>query len=129
MARMLSITRDRTPAPSPGVRKKTLEGNSKFKIGPLSLSVLTICLIGFLALFYIIGTSLTSNKGFEVYKLEQKADQLKHENKALKIKASELRSLDHLESSLDQKKDVFVPVKQVSAIQILPEEVAVIRSR
>lgn len=126
MARMLSVTREKISRPGPGVRKKTLPGASKFKFGPLSLSVITICLIGFLALFYIIGTSLTSNKGFEVYKLEQKAEQLKHENKSLEIKASKLRSLEHLESSLNKGDDVFIPVRAVSAVKITPEEVAVI---
>ncbi len=121
MARILSITR--TNSLDPGRRKKTLQNS--FQIGPLSLSVMTICLIGFLALFYIIGTSMTSSKGFEAYQLEQQADELIEQNKALEIEASKLRAIDHLETSLNDSEEVFVPVTKVTTVRLPSKEVAV----
>jgi len=91
----------------------------------MTLSIMTIGLIGFLTLFYIIGTSLTSNKGFKVYQLEQKVDELKGKNENLEIEASKLRAIEKLESSLKKEDSQFVPVTKVSSIVIPNEEVAV----
>src|SRR3990172_6830964 len=114
MARLLSITRN---APlDPSLRKR--EVTEPLKIGPLTLSVLTIGLVGFLTLFYIIETSMTASEGFKIHQYEQRINELNEKNQQLEVEASKLRALDHLEKKLDKSSVQFVPVTQVSTLKL-----------
>jgi hypothetical protein len=121
MARLLSITRSETLDPT--VRKRTIQ--MPFRIGPMTLSILTIILIGFLSLFFIISTTTTSAQGFQLHSLEQRALDLREQNQRLEVEASKLRALDKLEQTLKDNKTTFVPVSKVSTIRLPEEAVAV----
>ncbi len=114
MARLLSITRS-TPLDTK-LRKRDL--TAPLKLGPLSLGVLTVGLVGFLTLFYIIETSMTSSEGFKIHTYEQQVNDLQDKNQQLEVEASKLRALDHLEEKLDKSTLQFVPVTQVSTVKL-----------
>lgn len=114
MARILSISRS---APLDNyARKRDIKTPAKF--GPMTLSVLTIGLVGFLTLFYIIETSMTSSEGFKIHQFEQRINELQDKNQQLETEASKLRALDHLENKLDKSSQQFVPVTQVTSIKL-----------
>jgi hypothetical protein len=121
MARLLSITRSSSLQPT--VRKRTF--GVPLKIGPVSLSIMTIGMIGFLALFYIIETSITSSEGFKVHQLEERTQELRDENQKLEVEASKLRALDRLEESLKTSDTQFVPVTKVTTVRLPEDAVAV----
>lgn len=120
MARMLSITRSDNGSLG---RKRTLK--TPFRLGPVTLSVMTIILVGFLALFFIISTTSTSAEGFELHQMEDRIVELRENNQKLEVELSKLRSLDHLEQSLNESHLNFIPVGQVTAIRLPEDAVAV----
>jgi|GEM_PF-2061288 len=129
MSRLLSITR--TGATSlEGSAGRTARATrqrgitSPFKLGPVTLTILTVAFVGLLALFFIMSTTSTSAEGFELHSLEQRADELSEQNEQLEVDLSKLRSLDRLEKSIDESHLNFVPVTKVSSIRISDEALA-----
>lgn len=122
MARLLSITR--SASLEPNVRKRTMSG-SGFKIGPMTLSIVTIGLIGFMTLFYVVQASVGANESFQVHTLEQQSSDLKDQNRQLEVEASKLRSLDGLEKNLKSDQSSFVPARPVASITLPTDDVAV----
>lgn len=120
MARMLSITRS---GEGSGARKRGIDQSMKF--GPITLSIMTIALVGFLALFFIVSTTSTSAEGFELHQLEERADKLEDQNQTLEVELSKLQSLDHLEKSIEDSHINFVPVTKVTTIRLTDDSVAV----
>jgi hypothetical protein len=120
MARLLSITRSGSTTTTN--RKRGL--HVPFKLGPVTLTVMTVGLVGLLALFFIMSTTATSAEGFDLHAKEQQADELKEQNEQLEVDLSKLRSIDRLENSLKESKLNFVPVTKVSTIRISDEALA-----
>jgi hypothetical protein len=118
---MLSITRSASLEPS--IRKRTT--TSGFRIGPMTLSVVTVGLIGFMTLFYVVQASVGASESFEIHQLEQQSADLKDDNRRLELEASKLRALDSLEANLKDQKSSFVPAHPVASVQLPPEDVAV----
>ena len=118
---MLSITRSASLEPS--VRKRTM--TSGFRIGPMTLSVVTVALIGFMTLFYVVQASVGASESFQIHQLEQKSSDLKDDNRKLELEASKLRALDNLESDLKDQHSSFVPAHPIASVQLPSDDVAV----
>ncbi|MFH0831142.1 MAG: hypothetical protein V1895_03725 [Parcubacteria group bacterium] len=125
MARLLSIARAGSSGPTG--RKRALV--VPFKLGPVTLTILTVALVGLLALFFIISTTSTSAEGFELHSLEQRADELHEQNQQLEVDLSKLRSLDRLEQRLNTGNLNFVPVTKVTTLRLPDGSVAVSQSK
>lgn len=121
MARLLSIARAGSAAPAG--RKRALA--MTMKLGPVTLTILTVALVGLLALFFIVSTTSTSAEGFELHSLEQRADELREQNQQLEVDLSKLRSLDRLEGQLKDSSLNFIPVSKVTTVRLPDDSVAV----
>jgi len=124
MARLLSISRGSTGHTKPTRSNRTRAFGNSIKLGPVTLTIMTVGLVGILALFFIVSTTATSAEGFELHSLEQQAKELRDENQRLEVDLSKLRSLDRLEKSIDESKLNFVPVTKVTSIRISDEALA-----
>jgi hypothetical protein len=124
MARMLSITR--SASLEPGIRKRNLSGGSNgFRVGPMTLSVVTVGLIGFMTLFYVVQASVGANESFQVHTLEQRSEELKDDNRRLEVEASKLRALDSLERELKDERSSYQTARPVASVQLPADDVAV----
>lgn len=72
------------------------------KAGPVTMTVILISLVCFLSLFFLTQIFQSSTKGYEITELEKKAKELKEQNKALEIKAAELRSFENIKNEADK---------------------------
>lgn len=126
MARMLSITR--SASLQPGIRKRSLGGGSGFRVGPLTLSVVTVGLIGFMTLFYVVQASVGADESFQVHTLELRSVELQNQNRRLEVEASKLRALDSLERDLKDQRSSYVPARPVASV-ILPGDDVAVQSR
>ncbi|MFO0705007.1 MAG: hypothetical protein U0517_03550 [Candidatus Andersenbacteria bacterium] len=125
MARLLSITRSGATGSGLGARAgRTRALRFPVKLGPVTLTIVTVGLVGILALFFIMSTSTTSAEGFDLHTKEQQADQLREQNEQLEVDLSKLRSIDRLENSLKDSQLNFVPVTKVSTIRLSDETLA-----
>ncbi len=125
MARLLSISRaGNTVEAGSGRASRQRSFKAPFKLGPVSLTILTVAFVGLLALFFIMSTTATSAEGFQLHSLEQHAQDLREQNEQLEVDLSKLRSIDHLEKSINDSHLNFVPVTHVSTIRITDEALA-----
>jgi len=124
---MLSITRSANL--QHGIRKRSLGGGgSGFRIGPLTLSVVTVALIGFMTLFYVVQASVGADESFQVHTLELRSEELQNQNRRLEVEASKLRALDSLERDLKDQRSSYVPARPVASV-ILPGDDVAVQSR
>lgn len=121
---MLSITR--SASLQPGIRKRSMGGSgSGFRVGPLTLSVVTVGLIGFMTLFYVVQASVGADESFQVHTLEQRSEELRNQNRRLEVEASKLRALDSLERDLKDERSSYVPARPVASVVLPGDDVAV----
>lgn len=80
-----------------GLRKRTIGRN--IKIGPLSLSFVTIIILAALSLFYLAQSAQSATKNYTVMNLEQKQSKLEDENKRLEVEAVRLQSLNEIKKT------------------------------
>lgn len=83
-----------------GRRKKAV--NLKLKRGPYTTAIVLVILICLLSLFFLAQVFQSSTKGYEISNLQQQAEELKEKNKALEIKAAELRSFDKIREAANK---------------------------
>lgn len=98
MSRLLTVTKSNDS--SLGKRKSTL--SYKLKTGPVTLTVVVICLVCLLSLFFLAQVFQSSTKGYEVTDLEKKIKELKEDNKSLEIKAAESRSFENIKNEAEK---------------------------
>jgi cell division protein FtsL len=99
---------------SVGRRNKIIPRN--LKAGPVTLTIVVITLVCLLSLLFLAQIFQSSTKGYEITDLERKVSELKEQNKALEIKAAELRSFENIKSEAEKlnmvRADKIVYVKQ-----------------
>lgn len=119
MARFFSITSSKNLRR--GARKKTIGGRG-FKIGPVSLCLITIILLCFLSLFYLAQANRIASRGYEIRELEEGLSRLEEENRKLELKAAELQSVKYIEEEVKHLN--MVPIGKVVYITPLGSTVA-----
>jgi len=118
---MLSISR----SGEKGIASRKRNTSVAFKFGPMTLSIMTIAIIGFMALFYVVQASMSSEDAFQIHSLEAQGEELREKNRALETEASQLRALDSIEHKLQSSQRSFVPVSDVITLTLPDEAVAV----
>lgn len=98
MGRLLTITKSNDV--KLGKRKKSL--SRKLRTGPVTLAVALIFLVCLLSLFFLAQVFQSSTKGYEISELESDMEELKEQNKALEIKAAELRSFENIKNEAER---------------------------
>lgn len=96
---------------TPGSRKRTL--NREFKVGPVSVRVLTIAALASLLLFYLAQITQGATKSYELNSLELQKEELQNEVERLELEAVRLQSLNEIQKFMDEKKDDFEPIDSV----------------
>ncbi len=83
----------------------------KIKIGPISLTFITIILACLLCLFYLVQSNAVTTKSYDIRELESKKEQIQEENERLQLEAARLQSIKEVE---EEAKDLkMVPSKKV----------------
>ena len=85
------------PTPLQRISYRTFKRN--FQIGPVSLNFLTIIIIFFLALFYLIQSQQSASKVYAIKELQQQKNEIISENEQLKIRAAELNSIENIKNT------------------------------
>ena len=91
-----------------GMRKRTI--SRELKIGPLSLSFVTIIILAGLSLFYLAQSTQSATNNYKVRELEDKKTQLQEESKRLEVEAVRLKSINEIkngteDSQMEENKD------------------------
>lgn len=94
MGRLLTITNSDTT--KIGIRKRTVRPD--LKIGPVSLSFISIAILCVLALFYLSQTNQAAIKGYDIKKLEDKQAEIIAERENLEVEVASLQSINGIES-------------------------------
>lgn len=76
--------------------------NLRLKRGPYTTAIVLVIFICLLSLFFLAQVFQSSTSGYEISNLQKKADEIKEKNKALEIKAAELRSFDKIKEEADK---------------------------
>lgn len=82
-----------------GIRKRTI--GREIKVGPLSLSFVTVIVLAALALFYLAQSTQGATKNYAVTELGNKKTQLEDENKRLEVESVRLKSLNEIKKSTE----------------------------
>lgn len=111
MSRYFSLTHSNTLGL--GGRKKAL--NLRLKSGPYTMFFVLVLLTCLLSLFFLAQVFQSSTAGYEVSKYQKQIEEVKEKNKALEIKAVELRSFDKIKKEAEKlnmvKTDKIVYIK------------------
>lgn len=82
-----------------GVRKRTI--GREIKLGPLSLSFVTVVILAGLALFYLAQSTQSATNNYQIRELEDKKAEIANENKRLEVEAVRLKSLNEIKKSTE----------------------------
>jgi len=93
-----------------GTRKRTI--GREVKIGPVSLSFVSIIILAALALFYLAESTQGATKNYQVRELEDQKTQLVQEQQRLEVESVRLKSLSEIKQStengnLEENKNSF----------------------
>ena len=93
-----------------GTRKRTI--GREVKIGPVSLSFVSIIILAALALFYLAESTQSATKNYQVRELEDQKNQLVQEQQRLEVESVRLKSLGEIKQStengnLEENKNSF----------------------
>ncbi len=112
MGRLLTFTMSETQN-----KKATSTSGSimpRIKIGPVSLTFITIILACLLCLFYLVQSNVVATKSYDIRELESKKEQIQEENEGLQLEAARSQSIKEVE---EKAKDLeMVPSKKVNFI-------------
>lgn len=104
MGRLLTISQ-----PQSRFNKKPVM--PEIKVGPVTLTFVTIVIFCLLAFFYLSQSSKASTRGYEIKKLETQSSELKAENERLQVESARLQSIKEIEK---QTKELnMTPTKKV----------------
>ena len=82
-----------------GARKRTI--GREIKLGPLSLSFVTIIILAALSLFYLVQSTQGATNNYKVRELEDKKTQIEDENKRLEVETVRLKSINEIKKSTE----------------------------
>lgn len=82
-----------------GIRKRTI--GREIKIGPLSLSFVTVIILAAMALFYLAQSTQGATKNYQIQELQDKKTQLQDETKRLEVEAVRLKSINEIKKSTE----------------------------
>jgi cell division protein FtsL len=102
-----------------GTAKRTIV--PRIKIGPISLTFVTIILACLLCLFYLAQSNAVATTGYKIRELEQRRKELQEDNEKLQLEAARLQSIKEVEDTAEDLK--MVPSKQVNYLSP-PESMA-----
>jgi hypothetical protein len=91
-----------------GIRKRTISRD--FKLGPISLSFVTIIIFAALSLFYLAESTQGATNGYKIQELNNKKVELEEDNKRLEVESVRLKSLSEIKKvtengNLEENKD------------------------
>jgi len=90
--------------------KRTIK--PELKIGPVSLSFISIIIMCILALFYLYQINQSAVKGYDIKNLEDKKSEIITEMEKLRIEAASLRSIKNIENNPEINN--MVPTKKIN---------------
>lgn len=105
-----------------GLRKRTI--GREIKVGPLSLSFVTIIVLAALCLFYLAQSTQSATNNYKVRELEDKKGQLEDDNKRLEVESIRLKSLNEIKKSTEDSQ-----LEENKESHYLPEENSVTARR
>ena len=108
MGRLLTITNSDTVRI--GVRKRTVKPD--LKVGPVSLSFISIAIFCILALFYLSQANQAAIKGYDIKKLEDKQAEIMADREKLEVEVASLQSIKEIESKGETGS--MVPSKKIN---------------
>jgi hypothetical protein len=108
MGRLLTITNSN--ATKFGVRKRTVK--PELRVGPVSLTFISIAIACILALFYLSQANQAAIKGYDIKSLEDKRVEIITEREQLEVEAASLQSIKEIESKMEINS--MVPAKQIN---------------
>jgi len=82
-----------------GVRKRTI--GREIKLGPMSLSFVTVVVLAGLALFYLAQSTQSATNNYKIRELEDQKAQVQEENQRLEVEAIRLKSLNEIKKSTE----------------------------
>ena len=117
MGRYITLTQ--SSASLNGRRKSTIR--NKVYAGPMSLTVVTIVLLGIVSLFYLAQMFYTTTVGYKIAELEERRVELLEANQKLELQTADLKSYKTIRE--ESVKLNMVPTKNM--IYITPSTGAV----
>jgi len=82
-------------------RVKNRTVTRSFKIGPVSLNFITITIVSLLALFYLIQSQQTANKGYRIKELEEVKATATAQNEDLQIQNTQSKSIENIKNTAE----------------------------
>lgn len=98
----------------PNRKKYTRNYKNIFRIGRVSLGLLTLILFLLINGLYLIQTNRIAVRGYELTELEKKVDTLKEENTKDKLEASKLKSVNLIRNEIKDGK--MVPAGEINYV-------------
>lgn len=100
----------------PGKVEKRLVASGSTKISLMAWSLILVGVVILTAAFYIFQVNYIATQGFEIKKIENKIQDAERENKKLKIKEIELKSMYNIEKATQEFK--LVSPDDISYVEI-----------
>lgn len=92
----------------------------KVKIGPATLGIITIVIVLFMSLLYLIQANSTATKGYEIEKQQERIKTLQSQSEKLELEMARLRSTKELEGIPDKLNMKAAPEgEEIGSIQFV----------